>query len=83
MHQYHHGQVAVGALLRYLLPANDTGLELLEAIHSTRSVWIRGRQYLLDATVDPTTYDVLSYRLRPVPREHRIRRRMVAKSQVN
>ncbi len=78
MHQNHHEQVAVGALLRYLLPTNDAELDFLEAIHSTRSVWIRGRQYLLDATVDPITYDVLSYRLRPVPGEHRIRRRMVA-----
>ena len=83
MRQNHHEQVAVGALLRYLLPANDTDLNLLDAIHSTRSVWIRGRQYLLDATVDPITYDVLSYRLRPVPREHQIRRQMVAKSLVN
>lgn len=78
MHPNHHEQVAVGALLRYLPPANDTDLDLLEAIHSTQSVWIRGRQYLLDATVDPITYDVLSYRLRPVPCEHRMRRRMVA-----
>lgn len=78
MHPNHHEQAAVGALLRYLLPTKDTDLDLLEAIHSTRSVWIRGRQYLLDATVDPITYDVLSYRLRPVPREHCIRRRMVA-----
>ncbi|EIL90931.1 hypothetical protein AB7849_14090 [Rhodanobacter sp. 115] len=83
MHPNHHEQVAVGALLCYLLPTNDADLDLLDAIHSARSVWIRGRQYLLDATVDPITYEVLSYRLRPAPREHRIRPRMVAQPQVN
>lgn len=78
MHQNHHEQVAVGALLRYLLPTNDASSDLLEVVHSTRSVWIRGRQYFLDATVDPVTYEVLSYRLRPVLHGQRIQRQMVA-----
>lgn len=77
MHQNHHEQVAVGALLRYLLPTNDASSDL-EVVHSTRSVWIRGRQYFLDATVDPVTYEVLSYRLRPVLHGQRIQRQMVA-----
>ncbi|WP_449428618.1 hypothetical protein [Rhodanobacter umsongensis] len=46
--------------------------------HSTRIVWIRGRQYFLDATVDPVTHDVLSYRLRGGPRQRACLRKIVA-----
>jgi hypothetical protein len=71
-------QAATTALLRYLLPSNDVDFDYIENMHTTRPVWIRGRQYLLDVTVDPITFDVLSYLLRPVPREKRVRRLMVA-----
>lgn len=76
MNPNHLEHAATAALLRYLLPSNEA--DLIENVHTTRPVWIRGRQYLLDVTVDPVTFDVLSYRLRSVPREKRTRRLMVA-----
>jgi hypothetical protein len=78
MNSNHLEQAAAAALLRYLLPSNEADVDLMEQVHTTRPVWIRGRQYLLDVTVDPFTFDVLSYRLRSVPREKRPRRLMVA-----
>lgn len=78
MNSHHLEQAAAAALLRYVLPSNEADVDLIENVHTTRPVWIRGRQYLLDVTVDPITFDVLSYRLRPVPREKHYRRLMAA-----
>jgi hypothetical protein len=74
----HQEYTATTISLRYFPPSNEADLDLIEYAHTTRPVWIRGRQYLLDVTVDPVTFDVLSYRLRPVPYEKRRRRLMVA-----
>lgn len=63
MFQHNHDQAATVAAPRDFLPSNAE-LDRLEPSHSIRIVWIRGRQYFLNATVDPVTHDVLSYRLR-------------------
>jgi hypothetical protein len=65
--QDHAPAVAVAALRKFLPPNAD--IDQLDPSHSTRIVWIRGRKYFLDSTVDPVTHDVLSYRLRGAPRQ--------------
>jgi hypothetical protein len=77
MFQHDHDQAAAVAALRYFLPSNAE-LDRLEPSHSTRIVWIRGRQYFLDVTVDRVTHDVLSYRLRGAPRQRSCLRKIVA-----
>ena len=77
MFQHDHDQTAATAAPRNLPPTNAE-LDRLGLGHSTRIVWIRGRQYFLDATVDPVTHDVLSYRLRGTPRQRACLRKIVA-----
>lgn len=77
MFQHDHDQATAVAALRYFLPSNAE-IDRPEPSHSTRIVWIRGRQYFLDATVDPVTHDVLSYRLRGAPHKRSCRRKIVA-----
>ena len=74
-----HQHVTTAALLRYFLPSSQQDLDLIEELHTTtRPLWIRGRQYLLDVTLDPISFDVLSYQLRAVTREKPMRHRIVA-----
>jgi hypothetical protein len=79
MKHYNQEQAVVAtALLQYFASSNDDDFDFIESMHTTSMVWIRGRQYLLDVTVDPITFDVLSYLLRPAPREKRTGRLRVA-----
>lgn len=66
MFQHDHDHTAAAVAPRKFLPSKAE-FDRLGLGHSTRIVWIRGRQYFLDATVDPVTHDVLSYRLRGGP----------------
>lgn len=77
MSHHDHDQATAAAAPRYFLPSKAE-LDRLEPSHSTRIVWIRGRQYLLDATVDPVTHGVLSYRLRGAPRQRPCLRKVMA-----
>lgn len=77
MFQHDHDHTAAAVAPRKFLPSKAE-FDRLGLGHSTRIVWIRGRQYFLDATVDPVTHDVLSYRLRGGPRQRACLRKIVA-----
>ena len=78
MNNFQQERAASAELPGFLLPGVILDSDALDSVHTTRSVWIRGRQYFLDVTVDPLTFEVLSYGLRPAPREKRSKRPMVA-----
>lgn len=77
MSHHDHGHATAAAAPRYFLPSKAEP-DRLETSHSTRTVWVRGRQYLLETTVDPVTHDVLSYRLRGAPRHRPCPRKVMA-----